>query len=322
MSYCTNCGKKLAPGQERCPVCAQKAAVNKAMEERSIPVVKDSNCPSCGAEMKYDPHSKLFTCPYCRTMQTVVHFPSNMARMPAQYLPFEIVEPKAESLLHEFLNTKGPFSLRSRRSVQIESYKRVYLPFWLFSTRAASSYSTRFDTPLLSMLSSGSEPATEPYVTDFPHLAYPAFPDRGIDRTNYIYLAPYDFSKAESLFAGALGEAEVEPLVLPIADAQAKAVDYIKRKQVETCDQKIFAENLAVAEMHTQCRDWTAGQAFAPAWEIRYRYHGEPYRMLINGQTGQVNGVDPSFVWTGQRKFALAMLIIPAIFVFAKLSCD
>jgi hypothetical protein len=123
-----------------------------------------------------------------------------------------------------------------------------------------------------------------------PHLA------RVLDRWDLAQLRP----PADEVLAGFAVEVYRTGLEAGFRQARERmqpAIDAAIRRDIGGDAQRIHAKQTAVDEIRFK-------HLLLPLWIGSYRFRGKPYRIVVNGQSGEVEGDRPWSIW----KIALAVV--------------
>jgi hypothetical protein len=75
----------------------------------------------------------------------------------------------------------------------------------------------------------------------------------------------------------------------------------------------IGGDRKQITQLDTQVSDVTFKHILLPVWVAAYRFRGQSYRFVVNGQTGRVQGERPWSSWKIALAVILAMLAGAAI---------
>jgi hypothetical protein len=84
----------------------------------------------------------------------------------------------------------------------------------------------------------------------------------------------------------------------------------------QLCTRDIGGDHQRLDSVSTQHVGVTFKHILLPVWLAVYRYQNQPYRILINGQTGKVSGARP-YSWIKITLFVLMILGLIAALFFA-----
>lgn len=235
-------------------------------------IVETIQCSHCGAPIEFKPGEIIATCKYCgytQAIETGQVFTFEHSVLMNKYDPVQVEEPIREWMRGGFLKP-GDLARKSK----ITEKDLVYLPFWVVSVEAKSTYRGVFERVAPAVVKDGSVEKEYDWLvlarkaSDFPTREYNV-PLEG--------KVPYDFRKIEG-FAKVLNS-EVD---------QDQAVEMAKQ-QIEDHHRFLAQEDIdKIIEIKT---DYTVKQVVylhAPVWFVKFEYKHEAYSLLLDGATGTV----------------------------------
>jgi hypothetical protein len=235
-------------------------------------IVETIQCSHCGAPIEFKPGEIIATCKYCgytQAIETGQVFTFEHSVLMNKYDPVQVEEPIREWMRGGFLKP-GDLARKSK----ITEKDLVYLPFWVVSVEAKSTYKGVFERVAPAVVKDGSVEKEYDWLvlarkaSDFPTREYNV-PLEG--------KVPYDFRKIEG-FAKVLNS-EVD---------QDQAVEMAKQ-QIEDHHRFLAQEDIdKIIEIKT---DYTVKQVVylhAPVWFVKFEYKHEACSLLLDGATGTV----------------------------------
>ena len=345
---CTNCGASLrfdpGVGSLACSSCgtvnarpsvsdsAHTAAheeldylVHLARQERTETEVEQQlvSCPQCGATTQFDPHVVAAICAFCATPLVSVAAHSGRQIRPRALVPFTLDPAAAQELFRKWIDGRwfAPNALkRTVRSVQ--GVRGVYLPCWTFDARTTSSYTgrrgidrTETDTH---RDSSGKTVTVSRTVTDWypaSGIVHVAFDDTLVPASSSIpahlatVLHGWDISQlvpADDAYAAGF---TVEAYQLPLQPAFEAAKEVFGAGILGAVQEDIGGNHQRVQDISTRYDDVTFKHILLPVWICSYMFREKSWRVVVNGQTGEVKGDRPWSAW----KIAFAVLTALAV---------
>jgi hypothetical protein len=242
-------------------------------------IVDEIKCSHCGAPISFQPGELLATCKYCgytvviETGQTFTYEHSLLLNAFDQVQ----VETRVKSWMREGFMKPSDLA----RKAKLTGSELIYLPFWVVSVEARSSYKGIFERIAPAVVKEGVIEKDYDWLvlarkaTQFPTKEYQVPLEGKI---------PFDFRRIEG-FAKVLNS-EIDKNE---AEEQAKA-------EIEG-DHKFLAQQDVdkIIEMKTEIKIEETVYLHAPIWFIKYEYKGKGYRLIIDGATGgAVKGDIPS----------------------------
>jgi hypothetical protein len=235
-------------------------------------VVEEIKCSHCGAPIAFEPGEILATCKYCGftvVIETGQTFTYEHSLLLNKYDPTQVEEQIREWMRGGFMK---PSDLA--RKAKIAEKELIYLPFWVVSVEARSSYKGIFEriTPAVA-----KEGAIEKDY-DWLVLARKAteFPTREYEVPLEGKIA-FDFRRIEGfakVFNSEIDKTE--------AEEQAKA-------EIENNHRFLAQQDVdKIIEMRTEIKVEETVYLHAPIWFIKYDYKGKTYQLILDGSTGSV----------------------------------
>ncbi len=235
-------------------------------------IVKELTCSYCGAPISFKPGEIVATCKYCGytvVIETGKAFTFEHSMLINKYSLTSVEEPVKSWMSSGFL--KPPDLAKKAKFVE---KTLMYLPFWVISVEAESTYKGIFERLNPSIVKEGR--IAKKY--DWLVLARKAseFPTREYD-VPLEGKVPYDFRKIED-FAKVLNS-EID-----------------RDEAIEIAKQQIFEHHRFLAqqdvdriiEMKNEMKVNQTVYLHAPVWRIRYDYKGKTYMLWLDGATGIV----------------------------------
>ena len=242
-------------------------------------VAQEIRCSHCGAPVEFEPGEIVATCKYCgftTVIETGQTFNFEHSLLLNKYDETQISEPIKDWMRSGFLK---PSDLP--RKAKLLEKNLIYLPFWVISVEAKSTYKGIFECISPPVVKEGTVEKEYNWLV----LAREAaeFPSREYD----VPLGgkiPFDFRKIEG-FAKVLNS-EIE---------RDEALDLAKQ-QIEAHHRFLLQKDVdRIIEFKTEFNVTQEVYLHAPVWFIKYEYKGSAYQLIIDGATGvAVEGDIPS----------------------------
>lgn len=235
-------------------------------------IVKELRCSHCGAPLSFKPGEIIATCRYCGytvVIETGKAFIFEHSMLLNKYDPKQVEEPVKDWMRSGFLK---PSDLA--RKSKITEKTLMYLPFWIISVEAESTYKGVFERINPPIVKEGKIAKKYDWLilarkaTDFPTKEYDV-PLEG--------KVPFDFRKIEE-FAKVLNS-EID---------RDEAVEIAKQEITEHHRFLAQQDIDRIIEMKNEIKVNQAVYLHAPVWLIKYEYKGENYSLWLDGATGTV----------------------------------
>ncbi len=235
-------------------------------------VVDEIHCSHCGAPISFKPGEILATCKYCGytiVIETGQPFTFEHSILLNRYDLASVDAPIINWMRTGFIK---PSDLAKKSKIQEKNL--VYLPFWVVSVEAKSSYKGVFERMAPAVVKEGKIEKEYDWLV----LARKAteFPTKEYD----VPLAgkiPFDFRKIEG-FAKVLNS-EID---------KDDAVEFA-RQQIDQHHRYLAQEDVdKIIEMNTSINVKQIVYLHAPIWFVKFEYKGKLYQLLVDGASGMV----------------------------------
>lgn len=286
-------------------------------------------CPNCGAEVIFDGASRAGACPYCGT--PVVAETSAPHRIkPQGLIPFALAERAAQQAMRQWLGKLwfAPNGLQ-QHARKAGGLRGVYVPFWTFDAATRSTYSGQRGTDYTvsrTVRRNGKTQVIRQRKTRWRSVAGTVarrFDDllvlasRSLPKGDTEALAPWELGAVtpyrNDFLAGFNSEAyRVDPEE-GFEDAREQMARQIRRD----VRRDIGGDRQRIHRVDTDIRDVTFKHILLPVWVAAYSYRGTRYQVVINGQTGRVQGGRPWSIIKIAAALLFAAVIIGTIGYFA-----
>ncbi len=233
-------------------------------------IAQEIKCSHCGAPVEFKPGEIIATCKYCgftTVIETGEAFNFEHSLMLNKFSEAQVEEAIRDWMRSGFLK---PADLARKAKVLEKSL--VYLPFWVVSVQAKSSYKGIFERIAPAIVKEGKIEKEYNWLV----LAREAsgFPTREYD-VPLEGKIPYDFRRIE-------GTAKVLNSEIDRDEALELA-----KQQIETHHRFLLQQDVdKVVEMNTEITVEQIVYLHAPIWFIKYEYKGQAFQLIIDGATG------------------------------------
>jgi len=345
---CTNCGASLqfAPGVGRltCSSCgtindlpaiddAELASAREELDFREhlerqagnepALVQQIVDCPQCGAQTVFDPNVVASQCAFCASPMVSVQAHAERQIKPRGVVPFALEPSSAQQLFRTWIEGRwfAPNALKATvKSAQ--GVRGVYVPCWTFDAETTSDYvGQRGINRTVTETRRNSQGQLEQYTrieTDWYHAqgrVFVQFDDELVLASHSIpkhlagVLEGWDTSKlvpaADDYVAGFTVEAYQVGLEAGFTEARARftrAIDGAVRSDIGGHQQRVHSVNTHYGAIQFK-------HILLPVWIASYKFGEKSYRVVVNGQTGKVQGDRPWSVWKIAGAVLLAAIV-------------
>lgn len=242
-------------------------------------IVDEIKCSHCGAPIAFQPGEILATCKYCGytiVIETGQTFTYEHSILLNKYDQTQIEEPIRNWMREGFLK---PGDLAKK--AKLTEKDLTYLPFWVVSVEATSTYKGVFERITPAVLKEGKIAKEYEWLvlarkaSEFPTREYNVPLEGKI---------PFDFRKVEA-FAHVLNS-EIDKM-----EAEEQAKQEIDENHRFLAQQEIDK----VIDFKTEIKIEEIVYLHAPIWFTKYEYKGKTYSLILDGATGTaIKGDIPS----------------------------
>jgi hypothetical protein len=233
-------------------------------------VAQSIRCSHCGAPVEFKPGELIATCKYCgftTVIETGAPFNFEHSLLLNRY---DLT--RVDDLIKDWMRSGFMKPSDLARKSKIVEKSLVYLPFWVVSVEASSSYTGIFERIAPAIVKEGKIKKEYNWLV----LAREAaeFPTREYDIPLEGKI-PFDFRKIEG-FAKILNS-EID---------RDEALEFAKQ-QIEAHHRYLLEQDVdKIVNMTTEFDLRQTVYLHAPIWFIKYDYRGESYQLLIDGAKG------------------------------------
>jgi hypothetical protein len=242
-------------------------------------IIDEIKCSHCGAPISFQPGELLATCKYCG--YTVVIETGQTFTFEHSLLLNAFDQGQVETRVRSWMREGFMKPSDLARKAKLTGRELTYLPFWVVSVEARSSYKGIFERITPAVMKEGSIEKDYDWLvlarkaTEFPTREYQVPLEGKI---------PFDFRRIEA-FAKVLNS-EIDK---DEAEEQAKA-------EIEGNHKFLAQQDVdKIIEMKTEIKIEETVYLHAPIWFIKYEYKGKDYQLIVDGATGvAIKGDIPS----------------------------
>lgn len=259
------------------------------------------SCKTCGAKITATDTEASAYCLSCGNPTLVFDRITKLQR-PKKILPFTVSKERAMKAVEE--KKKAIMVSKAFKDTKIEQLHGIYVPYYITSVEYDGSmvgyYVEDDGDNKVKYYTKSSAYATYKWVSTDAS-------SKLNDRTSQM-LEPFHFSTAVDF-----NENYLVGFYSDIADVdEADAIGLAKKRVTDEMEYRIRAD--ISRSMITGCRSSSVASkkpllALLPMWALTFRHEGNPYTILVNGQTGKVVGGLPF----DKKRFALAVAGVSAV---------
>jgi ribosomal protein S27E len=279
------------------------------MEETRV-----SQCPNCGAQVEFQPEIHAKECPFCAT-PVVTDTGTHRHIKPKGVIPFQLTERQAHTAMNGWLGRLwfAPNGLQeyAKKGRKMDG---IYVPYWTYDADTATQYrGQRGDAYYVTVRGQDGKSRRERRIRwtrtsgrvarwfdDILILASRSLPKSFTDR-----LAPWDLTQLDGYRPEFLSGFRAEGYTVELDAGFEEAKQVMENQIRQDVRRNIGGDEQRIDHMQIRIDDVTFKHVLLPIWVAAYKYRGQSYRFVVNGQTGKVQGERP-WSWI---KITLAILV-------------
>ncbi len=340
---CPNCGASIsydvAAGGVACeycgyvaPVRAKKVGQQADEFEFTLETISRSNqgwgihrkvlsCDSCGAQLSLPEGALSTSCPFCASNQVNIRVSLEEFLRPRFLVPFKVTPEETRQIVTEWLG-KGWFHPNELTgSTILQRFHGVYLPFWTFDARVNAHWRAQVGHQKTERHYNASQKRWETrtriewrWENGTTHLNIDDFlvsGSQGEHISHYILKRIYPFNLGEMVTYAPdyLAGWQAQAYETSLTTAWESAKTAIREQSRQVCRQDIHSAHVRNFSMTADFADESWRYILLPVYLSTYKFEGETYQVMVNGQTGTVAGQKPVAWW--KVWLAIAAILAP-----------
>ncbi|MBO6867499.1 MAG: primosomal protein N' (replication factor Y) - superfamily II helicase [Thalassococcus sp.] len=303
-------------------------AVRDQLPAQEMEITRVSNCPNCGASVEIASDVQAKECPFCAT-PFVTDTGEDRHIKPKAVMPFVLTEDAARGAMTDWLgglwfapNGLAEYARKGRKM------QGIYVPYWTFDADTKSSYRGQRGTVYYenrTVMRNGKSETVRVqkirwrpvsgrvarFFDDVLVLASRSLPKKYTDA-----LQPWDMTALEPYRPEFLAGFRAEAYTVELDDGFVEARQIMDRQIERDIKFDIGGDRQRISSVDTTVRDVTFKHVLLPVWLAAYKYRGQTYRFVVNGQTGRVQGERPWSAWKIAFAVILGLIVAAAVGYF------
>jgi DNA-directed RNA polymerase subunit RPC12/RpoP len=313
---CAHCGYYAAPETEVVGKGATEfeftvATVAAAREAQGWGTArKQLACDHCGARTSLPPAQLTHTCPFCGSNRVLQQDAPQDQLRPRFLIPFRIEAQQCRQIARTWLGSSWMTPKALKENGDVVNFEGVYVPYWTFDARtrapwraqvghqvteryydhSSKSWKTRTKTVWRWESGEARQGFDDLLMVGTQRLS-PVLLDRMSDFDTQA-LTPYDAAYLAGFMAQAYD--------VPLETAWEAGREVMREQTRQACRRQASTSQIRNFSMTLDFADESWRYVLVPVYVAAYRYGGETYQVMVNGQTGTVAGqrpVDWTKVW-------------------------
>jgi len=321
---CSGCGAAMdfAPGQTalECKYCGNKQAIPTSAEQvrelsyqayfqnaRLAPevlagVAMEVKCPKCAAVSELPPSVEADRCSFCGTpISNPTKTPGAMLR-PQGVIPFRVQEREARDLFDRWVGSLWFAPNNLKKMASLGRIHGVYVPFWTYDSYTMTHYTgmrgdhyweTQRDSKgnTRQVRRTRWRPASGRVSHWFDDVLVCG--SKGLPWKLAHALEPWELRNAKDFQPELIQGFRVERYQIDAEQGFNHAKDFMKPTIESLIRQDIGGDVQTITSMNTHYDGITFKHLLLPVWISAYQYGNKTFQVLVNAQTGEVQGERP-----------------------------
>ncbi|MEQ1830884.1 MAG: hypothetical protein ABL921_33365 [Pirellula sp.] len=309
--FCSNCGTENPIGVDAEGVGVDRKT-SQLVQQASV---MSFRCDQCGASMSYDASAKMLRCPFCGSNNMTAR-PNARTLKPSGVVPFRIPHTEVESRLRHWLSQGFWKPGDASQSSVLSTVTQVYVPFWVFSVNTETAWTA--DSSSVPFGARGTwRPMSGTRNGRYEGILVGA--SGTLTPMEVQEIAPFDLSQAISPEQIDLNNVIVEEFRVTRRDARSNVTAIVDRYEAQESQHAIPGSHRNVG-VNVRIQNMQSIPLLLPIWIMVYQYRKQPFRVLVNGQTGEVYGTAPFSYAKLTGVIAVMFLIVLLVIVVAVIS--
>ncbi|MEO1492845.1 MAG: primosomal protein N' (replication factor Y) - superfamily II helicase [Pseudomonadota bacterium] len=308
-------------------------ALNDALDDAEVEETETLRCPGCGAEVSLDANTIADECPFCATPMAREDGRTHRHPKPQGVLPFAFPERDAKKRISDWLGSLwfAPNGLKKFAEAG-RPLNGVYLPHYTYDAvgdadytgqRGDAYYVTRTRTVMVD-----GKPQQQTYQERrirwtpvsghvrhmFDDVLVPASdtmnPNRGQAEDGG---RSWDLAALEPYRIEFIAGFRAEAPSVALEDGYNRAQQVMEQLLTRDVKFDIGGDAQQITSMRPRYSNITFKHVLLPVWLASYRYKNKPFRVVINGRTGQVTGERPYSAWKIAAAVVLGLIVAAGI---------
>ena len=302
---CQSCGHKeiipelvsKVPVEEMDFLTAQNTASHDwGMEAKIV------QCRQCGAETIQNKLQLSGMCPFCGSTTVDSADPEKDIMAPMGIIPFKITEKRAYYIYKDWIKDRFLAPELLSKNARLNKFYGIYVPLFTFDVLTENRFTGHYNEGGRTLFKSGK---FQHQVDDFPVVASRQLAS---DKLLLSVLKDYRTREAKPYTPDALAGFPCEHYSIGLTEAWnslGAEMQFYLRNQTQNHDASRYLMGI---EMATDYYNLRYKYLIVPVWINSFFYDNKLYTIVINGQTGKIDGQWPKSFGTFAKKTALFFL--------------
>lgn len=255
-------------------------------------------CRQCGAVTVQNKLQLSGVCPFCGSNAIDSADPEKDIMAPTGIIPFEISEKRALYIFNDWIKDRYLAPELLAKNAQLNKFYGIYIPLFTFDVLTVNSYTGQYTENNRTLFKSGR---FQYQVDDFPVVASKQLSS---DKLLWNVVKDYRTREAKPYTPAALSGFPCEHYSIGLHEAWNSVgpeMTFLLKQQVNRMDSSHYIRRI---ELGTEYYNLRYKYLIVPVWLNSFFYDNRLYMVVINGQTGKIDGQWPKSFGTFAKKAA------------------
>lgn len=265
-----------------------------AWQEDELGGLKAYVCNSCGGEIACDENTAAIACPFCGNPVVMMGQFSGALR-PDFVIPFKVDKNAAKAALKSHYEGKRLLPKVFKDQNHIDEVKGVYVPYWLFDTRA--HVNLRYKATKVRTWNDSEYDYTETKFYAVSRGGKIGFESVPVDGSSKMpddlmeSIEPFHFSEAVDFQTAYLAGYLADKYDVDAEQSAERANERIRKSAEDAFYQTVEGYTTVTKETGSiRLENGKVTYALFPVWLLSTTWKGQSYLFAMNGQTGKMVG--------------------------------
>lgn len=270
---------------------------------------KELQCQNCNARATLPPGRLTHTCPFCGSNRVLQQDASQDALRPRFLIPFKIEADACRPIAEKWLGSSW-MTPKSLKQSAVAGFTGIYLPYWTFDTVTRADWKAEVGHQETRQRYNSATKSHESYTVTvwrwesgrvrkfFDDLLVPG--TAKLSRVLLNTLQDYDTQALVAYEPQYLAGFLAQAYDVPLEKAWEEGREQMRADTRDDCREQASTSQIRNFSMALDFSEESWRYILAPIYLTVYQYDGQPYQVMINGQTGAIAGqrpVDWNKVW-------------------------
>ena len=259
-------------------------------------------CKQCGAETIQNKLQLSGLCPFCGSTTVEAVDPAQDIMAPNGIIPFKITEKRALYIFKDWIKDRFLAPELLAQDAQLNKFYGIYVPLFTFDVLTVNRFTGHITENSRTLFKCGK---FQHQIDDFPVVASKQLAS---DKLLLNVINDYRTSEAKPYTPDVLAGFPCEHYSIGLTEAWnslGSELNFYMKNQVHKQNETKFLKDV---DMATDYFDLKYKYLIVPVWINSFFYDNKLYTIVINGQTGKIDGQWPKSFGTFAKKAALFFL--------------